>query len=177
MQKNIGTNEVEHYVKNMCKHNVRKNRNVGMIRSAMKVKLEDAEYDEKQTRKLFNAKFKEYRNCSVKGSVIDEQFNKVMRHKVEEIWRLGKEKNKQKVERLVQKYSKGNTDYIVDGEIRNVGVTDEKLALFAEHNEKNVKVYGDVTIYENEKAALKIDPEYRVYKRVNEIAQKPDIIL
>ena len=41
------------------------NRNVGMIRSAMKVKLEDAEYDERQTRNLFNMKLKEYKNNSI----------------------------------------------------------------------------------------------------------------
>ena len=49
----------ENFVRNMSKHNVRKHRNVRMIRAAMKGKLDDAEFDEKQTRKLFNLKLKE----------------------------------------------------------------------------------------------------------------------
>jgi hypothetical protein len=46
MRRNIGTNDVEKYVRIVCKQNVRKKRNVGMIINAMKMKLNDAEYDE-----------------------------------------------------------------------------------------------------------------------------------
>ena len=45
MKKDIGTNEVETFVKNVCKQNVNSRRNVGLIKSAMNVKLKDAEYD------------------------------------------------------------------------------------------------------------------------------------
>ena len=90
----------------------------------MKVKLEDAEYDERQTRKLFNLKLKEYRNNVTRGSVVDEEFNKIMKHEVEEVWKVGKRKNKQKVERLVFKYAKGNAENMVGGKVRNVIVSD-----------------------------------------------------
>jgi hypothetical protein len=51
MRKNIGTNDVEKYVNVVCKQNVRKKRNVGMIQYAMNMKLDDAEYDEWMIRK------------------------------------------------------------------------------------------------------------------------------
>ena len=83
LRRNIGTNEVERYVRVVCKQNVRKKRNVGMIRNAMKMKLEDAEYDEKITRELFIHKLNEYKNVVTKGSAIDVEFRGIMKCKVE----------------------------------------------------------------------------------------------
>ena len=48
LNKNVGTNDVEMYVRNICKHNVQKKRNIGMIKNAMKMKMMDAEYDEER---------------------------------------------------------------------------------------------------------------------------------
>ena len=64
---------------------------------------------------------------------------------------MGKEKNKQKVERLVCKYANRNSRDIEDGKIRNVSVTDEKLGQLDERIEKTLKVFGDVSINEKEK--------------------------
>ena len=38
-----------------------------------------------------------------------------------------------------------------------------------DHTEKDVNVNGDVEIGVDEAASLKLDPEYRVYKRIDEI--------
>ena len=59
-------------------------------------------------------------NLMLKGSVADEQFNEVMRNKVEEVWRVGKQKNKLKVEGLVCKYAKGNSRDMGDAELYRV---------------------------------------------------------
>ena len=39
LRRNIGTNDIERYVKIVCKQNVRKKRNVDMIRNVMKMNL------------------------------------------------------------------------------------------------------------------------------------------
>ena len=57
----------------------------------------------------------------------------------------------------------------------NVSVTDEKLGQLDERIEKTLKVFGDVSINEKEKAALETDPEFRVYKRINEIDLEVEI--
>ena len=67
MRKNIGTNDVKKYVNVVCKQNVRKKRNVGMIQYAMNMKLDDAEYDEWMIRKQFNRMLCEYRRVTIKG--------------------------------------------------------------------------------------------------------------
>ena len=123
MNKNVGTNDVEKYVKNVCKHNVQKKRNVGMIKNAMKMKLEDAEYDERRVRKDFMWKQNEYRKVIARGSPVDSEFRSIMKNEVEEVWRSGKQKNRSKVNWLVRKYAP--VDF--NGSIRDVIVTDEKL--------------------------------------------------
>merc|ERR1712030_280966 len=152
MGKNIGTNDVEKYVKVVCKQNVRKKRNVAMIRNAMKMKLDDAEYDEKMVRKQFTYYLNEYRKVTIRGSFADEKFKSVMKNEVEILWNLGKQKNKEKIDRLVKKYAP----------------VDENV-------EKIVKVFGGVTVNNEEKAALKLNPEYRVYKRIDDIDLEVEI--
>ena len=64
MKKNIGTNDFEKYVSIFCKQNVRKKRNIGMIRSALKMKLDDAKYDENVVQRQFNQKHREYKSVT-----------------------------------------------------------------------------------------------------------------
>ena len=72
MKRNIGTNEVEKYVGVECKQNVKKKRNVPMIRYTMKMKLDDAEFDENMIRKQFKQKLCEYEKTTIRGSPADE---------------------------------------------------------------------------------------------------------
>ena len=44
-----------------------------------------------------------------------------------------------------------------------------------DHTEKDVNVNGDVEIGVEEAASLKLDPEYRVYKRIDEIDLEVEI--
>ena len=165
MNRNVGTNDVEKYVKNVCKHNVQKKRNIGMIKNAMKMKLEDAEYDEKNVRKDFIYKLSEYKKATIRGSSADVEFRTTMKYEVEEVWNVGKQKNRDKVNWLVKKYAPVNAN----GNIRDVIVTDEKLSEMSDTSETAVKKFGGVEISDVEKVALRLDPEYRVYKRIDEV--------
>ena len=44
-----------------------------------------------------------------------------------------------------------------------------------ENVEKIVKVFGGVTVNNEEKAALKLNPEYRVYKRIDDVDLEVEI--
>ena len=69
---NVSTSTLlETFVKNVCKQNVNSRRNVGLIKSAMNVKLKDAEYDEDRVRKMFNSNLKEYIKVVISETQVD----------------------------------------------------------------------------------------------------------
>ena len=49
----VGTNEVENYAQRVSRQNVRRGRNVRMVRDMMRNKLDDARFDERQVRRMF----------------------------------------------------------------------------------------------------------------------------
>jgi hypothetical protein len=67
VRENVGTNEVEIYTARVCKQNVRKMRDVQLVRQAMCSKLRDAEYDEKMIRSEFVRTSVEYRRVTIRG--------------------------------------------------------------------------------------------------------------
>ena len=81
----IGTNEVETFVEKMSKQNVRKGRNDKLIRSVMKDKLEDAEFDERCKRKDFVRNKVEYGRIVRRGSMVDRVFQNLMKYETEQI--------------------------------------------------------------------------------------------
>ena len=96
MKKNIGTNDVVKYVNGVCKQNVKKTNKAAMIRFDMQMKVRDAEYDERVTRKAFNQKLSEYKEATIKGSHADIAFRNIMKYEVEDVWIKGKPKKRKK---------------------------------------------------------------------------------
>ena len=105
-------------------------------------------------RKDFVYKLNEYKKATIRGSQVDVEFRRVMKREVEHVWILGKQKNRDKVNWLVKKY----VPVDANGNIRDVIVTDEKLAEMSEAIETDVKKFGGVEITDVEKAALNLDP-------------------
>ena len=104
MNMNVGTNEVERYVLRTSSQSVRNERNVRLIRNMMRSKVEDAEYDERCTRRQFVKNRKDYRRMVRLGSFVDLEFNMMMRYEVEFVWNNGKMKNAEKIDTLVRRY-------------------------------------------------------------------------
>ena len=105
MELNVGTNEVETFARNVCKQNVRKDRNKKLIKETMKHKVIDAEYDERCARNDFVRDSIEYSKVTNRGSWVDSEFKSVMRYEVEFEWNSSKEKNRKKIGHLVEKYA------------------------------------------------------------------------
>ena len=114
---------------------------------------------------------REYNKTKIGGSPVDIEFRKIMNIEVGEVWKNGKIKNKEKVNRLVKKYLPN----YVNGNIRDIMVDDDKLDELNNNVEKNVKMYGGVELNEEEKAALEIFPQYRVYKPIDKVDLEVEI--
>ena len=71
----------------------------------MRNKLEDAKYDERMMRRQFIKSKIEYQRNVRKGSFVDISFHEVMKYELEKVWIKGEEKNKEKVENLVNRYA------------------------------------------------------------------------
>ena len=124
LKKNVGTNDVVKYVNGVCKQNVKKTNRTIMIQFAMRMKVKDAEYDERLARKVFNQKLSEYKQSTIRGSHADTEFRNIMKYEVEDIWNKGKQKNSEKVFRTMMKYTPADEN----GNIRDIVVSDERLA-------------------------------------------------
>ena len=143
-----------------------------MIRHAMKMKLKDAKFDEENIRKEYCYRLDEYRKCVVRDSPVDRMFRNIMKNEVEDVWRQGKQKNKDKVNMLLSRYAPIH----VEKNVRDVVVTDEGLnEAFDDNVEVDVKLFGGIQVDDDEKCVLKMDPEYRVYKRIDEVDIETEI--
>ena len=92
MKCGVGTNDVEKCVQNVCKSNVKKFRDIAMIKFIMSRKLLDASIEEKRLRREFGKKSTEFNKLIRKGSEADTRFRIMMRSETEKLWKEGKEK-------------------------------------------------------------------------------------
>ena len=74
----VGTNEVENYAQRVSRQNVRRGRNVRMVRDMMRNKLDDARFDERQVRRMFVRSKILYRKTVQRGSYTDMEFHRVL---------------------------------------------------------------------------------------------------
>ena len=160
----IGTNEVERFASRMCRQNVQMNRNEKLIRNVMKMKSDDAKYDERIMRRNFRWSSILFSRMVRRGSALDLEFRNMMRKEVEMVWNIGKEKNKEKIRTLINRFNpEKNCD-----KIRDVEFTDEGLEGVNISEGKTVITYDDVEISNEMEAALSLHPKYMLYKRIDE---------
>ena len=142
MEGNIGTNDVEKYAAIVSKQSVKKFRNTKLIMCAMRTKLSDAEYDERNTRNQFMRNSIEYARVTFRGSPADKEFKQMMKHEVEYVWNDGKVKNKRKVATLKARYAPKD----VCEDIRDIVYNDKKLEMVAVTNATDVPLCGGMTV-------------------------------
>ena len=90
MRLKCGTNEVEKYSEIVCTQSVQKGDNRKLIKDAMKYKVDDAKFAEKQEISEFVRSKIEYHRVVINRSMIDEIFNRMMKAEVEHVWNEGK---------------------------------------------------------------------------------------
>ena len=98
-QRNLGNNDVEHFVKKAANDEV-KNRS---RRSLMKVRIDDAKKNERNTRNKFERKFNYLQRRWGHNRQIMTQFRNIMQVEVEMLWSKGREVIKEKIEFFMRK--------------------------------------------------------------------------
>ena len=171
MRRGVGTNDVESCVEKVCMSNVRKKKDVTMIKFIMSRKLLDADIEERRVRKEYGKMSMEVNKIIPRGSEINERFRATMKNATEIKWKEGKNKNKRKINTLTQRYKPNNQ---MDKEISDVVYRDEELnkiernrkILNSEHNNKP-RIYGGVEVNKDAISLLSKDPNFMILDRIN----------
>ena len=107
---------------------------------------------------------KQYRKTVRRNGVVDRMFQQKVKSDVEKIWHDGKIKNAEKVNHLKCKWRpKAAVEHKL---IRNVKYSDEDLG--ADHDSKeDPPMYGNVEASENMKEALRTNPKFMTYEKID----------
>ena len=101
-----GTNEVEKWSRicggQMSSHTRSNDRK--LVNTAMKMKIEDAKWNAKAMKKEFLFSKSQYRKVIRRSTMIDLEFQKLMRFELENLWHVRKLANQKKVRHLLQKW-------------------------------------------------------------------------
>ena len=167
----VGTNEVERCVEKLSKSSVRKIRNTKMIKFIMGEKLLDAKIEETRMRKEYEKRRAVYNRVIPIGSVIDTWFRLLMRMESGKVWEEGKNKNRNKVRTLSERYKPKENE---EEDIRSIKYKDTDLNNLVRrgegdnHSDDNKpRMYGGVEISENVNTILSKDPNFMLLEHIN----------
>ena len=162
---NCGTNDVMFVARSMSKCSQRKGSTERFRKILMREKLNDALSEESHARKKFEICRNNYNRSVRKNTLIDNIFQNMMRQKIEDDWKEGKNKNKNKIDHLVSKWGKPAEN--MDENLRNIKYSDADLAKdICDKNESPV-IYGNIATSENMNEALKMNPKFMTHAPIN----------
>ena len=154
-----GTDEVEKWSR-ICSGQIssqNRNNDRKLVNSAMKLKIEDAQWNARQMRREFMKAKSQYRKTVVGGSMVDVEFQRLLRHGTRSSWFERKAANQKKVKHLLQKWR--TQTHPNDDKTRGVKYKD--IDIDAEVCDKNDEVvqYGGVELNNNLKSVLSLNPK------------------
>ena len=159
----IGTNEVEKYSQVCGSQGVRKKFDRSLVLFAMKKKVQDASWAAEQARIKFLIRKTEYRRIIRENTFIDLEFQQILQYECNAIWLQRKEKNRQKVQFLVDNRQQ-QVDKETETDIRGIKFRDVDLQ--EEVNDKNTDVisYGNVEVSHEMAEVLKVNPNMMTFE-------------
>ena len=170
MKCGIGTNEVEGCVRNLNRCSVRKGRDTKMIRFIMSRKVIDARIEEGNVRRELEKNRLDYNKFVSKGSEVDLRFRSRMKEETERIWREGKDKNKNKVNFLCEKYrprprrcGRENFRGVIHSDVELERVEIEK----GQRPCNEPRLYGGVEVDESALNLLSKDPNFMLFDNID----------
>ena len=153
------------YAEKLGKQNVRKRRNVKLIRAGMWSKVEDAKFDWRNVKRQFRWASIEYARVTRRNSYVDWEFRDLMQFEVGKVWECGKSKNTIKVNSLVNRWMPNRDEF---KDIMNVKYSDTDLdGIETEPVEKKVITYGGLEVSSNMEAALKMHPKFMMWGKID----------
>ena len=163
-----GTNDVMHTASSMSKSSCRESSKDNYVKILMKEKLSDAVYDEGKVRRQFEYWRAEYYRNVKRNSLIDNEFQDLMHAYVGKIWKEGKEKNKNKINHLLNKWKPVQNNFPAVGKLASVKFRDEDLSADLDDKNKEPVVYGKVELSENASSVMRMNPKMMIYENIDE---------
>ena len=168
-EKNIGTNEIEHHLKNKSWNNHWSSK---MRKCMLNVKIDHANVELSKARSIFSRQYKHLIGRWGHNNVISSRFKQLMQNEVEYYWESGKAKNNEKVKHLKEKwnlyfdnkYKKANVDTWKD-----IAISDKALKESLGEKETVVAAYGGVDLSEEEKKVLKLPPKFTTFEQLSKV--------
>ena len=157
MRRHTGTNDVEHFVKNIPRQYHKNQMKMRMMRT----KLDDAIYQERKIRNLFESRYQYLVRRWGHQRHFMTQFNMIMQEETRFVWLTGRERVKFKEDNLARKAHKPPVR--PRDEVEDVAVSDVRLeALFGPVQQEAPVAYGGVEITESEIAVTSLGPKFCV---------------
>ena len=158
-ERGVGTHDVESIAKKIIKGEPRRNPNI--VKSIIKIKLEDAlKWQHRIRRQILKEKEELYRVISRRGR-LKEEFWSALRLDLGRRWKDGKEKNQKKADRLEITYKGARPK---TGMVGNIRVGDAELG--EEEEVEKVPVAAGVNINAAETKVLNLDPRFRDWCKI-----------
>ena len=171
----IGTYDVEECIKRLLGNNTNKYRERKLRKFLMNDKLDDTKHTSNAVRKEFNRIYQEYYKIIQKGSRIDTQFKTLMKNYNETIWKMGKNKNLNKIRHLKNKYHMSvNTE---EAQIRGIKYSNKDLEENDQYEscKNEPRMYGGAKVSEKAKTILSIDSNFMIYSKIDMTEMEAEI--
>ena len=159
--KNVGTNQVEHFVKKIEDEKLKDH----MRRAMMGCKIKNAYECEEKMKSKYEKNFDYVKRKFGQDVGFFNEYRKIMQGEAEYAWNVGREKNGKKANFLVSKWKK-RPETKVDSEWRNVAISDEKLDEKYEAPITKVPNPDNISLSDNETKVLEIPPGWTTHEQI-----------
>ena len=167
-EKRVGTRSVEIMNQTLARERRRSAPDYSFIMFAMRKKIQDAEWYERQARAQFYRDKEVYRNTIRQDSLIDHVFLDTMDMEMNNLWSAQREKNSRKVSHLLNKW-RTETPETQSSDTRGVLYRDSELNVPVDDKNKEAVLYGGVEISEEESEIIRNNPKLHLYEQINSV--------
>ena len=165
---NVGTNDVEHYLKRQKLNDHWKS---VKRRAMMQAKIKHALFEQEKSRAKYTQAEKYINRRWGQNQVVMGPFHKLMQEEIEYIWEKGSEKNKKKIENLTRRWKPAKqskeTVETWEGIIIGDSALNERFGEVKDTSEP--VVYGGVELSENEQKAAALPPKLTTYEQLKQL--------
>ena len=159
--RNVGTNQVEHFVKKIEDVKLRDH----MRRAMMGCKIKNAYECEETVKSKFDKSFEYVKRRFGQDMEFFDEYKKIMQGEAEYAWKEGREKIGRKATFLVSKWKK-KPEPNVDSEWREVAISDEKLDEKYEAQPTKIPNPDNIPLSDNETKAMEIPPGWTTHEQI-----------
>ena len=184
-RKGLGTNDVELMSRNyhfgggrQLRGEERELQRKNFIRREMNARMKDAQDELRRATRKFERSKNYFWSNNVSSLGYNRELNKVMQEEVTYEWEMSKRKMDKKVKHISMRWSR---EKVVEDSWRNIAISDGALKRFVEQNEeyerqtKDVPIYGDTAISENQRSILQLPPGFTTYEQVSETEMETEM--